>query len=247
MILVKSEYLYDRFLDTDNIQHAYIESSSTHRHVKGTEAEKYWVVVQMTGGSVTLGNDVHSLYKEMAIELHRRIIQAIADYKNSNSPSIQTVNIPLYEEFYTQEERDKRVEISHSKRMEDIKSKAQSTKEPEPSKESGLSSVANWVYTDSKMYNLDCFRKIETYYVGGDNELWGVRGWYTSPDESSEAKEATDPHGTYGEEIGQYWVHFAIAPDPDYADTIVQSLFTWLQAANIDSFDWVSKNKPKTE
>ena len=95
----------------------------------------------------------------MAIELHRRIIQAIADYKNSNSPSIQTVNIPLYEEFYTQEERDKRVEISHSKRMEDIKSKAQSTKEPEPSKESGLSSVANWVYTDSKMYNLDCFRK----------------------------------------------------------------------------------------
>ena len=67
MILVKSEYLYDRFLDTDDIQHAYIESSSTHRHVKGTEAEKYWVVVQMTGGSVTLGNDVHSLYKRLVL------------------------------------------------------------------------------------------------------------------------------------------------------------------------------------
>ena len=92
MILVK-----ERFLSADHIQHIYIEALNEREHI---------VIVQMSGGAAVFGRTASdAMTKEMAFELRRRIVKAIADYKSSDKPSIQHVDFPTYQEVHPEESK----------------------------------------------------------------------------------------------------------------------------------------------
>ena len=93
MILIGS-----KFLIAEHIQ--YIEIEQLH-------GQLYTVKVQMTEGTVMFGtgkSDVMDI--AMAFELHRRIVQAIARYKSSDTPEIQHVDFPKYEEVHRKEKSE---------------------------------------------------------------------------------------------------------------------------------------------
>ncbi|MDE0636130.1 MAG: hypothetical protein OXI43_09825 [Candidatus Poribacteria bacterium] len=94
MILIE-----ERFFSADHIQHISVESIND---------EHYSVTINMTGYSTKLGFGIdYVLSKEMAFELRRRIVKAIADYKSGDTPSVQTVDIPTYQEVHPEAENEK--------------------------------------------------------------------------------------------------------------------------------------------
>lgn len=80
-----------RFVSADHIEHIYIEPLPT----EGQHA----VIVQLSGSAAIFGrHDAMTL--KMAFELRRRIVKAIFDYKTSDTPTIQHVDFPKYEEVH---------------------------------------------------------------------------------------------------------------------------------------------------
>lgn len=90
---------HERFISADHIQHIYIKPLA--------DPPRYEVIVQMFGASVILGrhgSDVMTM--QMAIELRRRIVKAIVDYKSSDTPEIQHVDFPTYKEVHPKEDSE---------------------------------------------------------------------------------------------------------------------------------------------
>ena len=83
----------ERFISADHIQHIYVEQLYPDRD--GT----YVVIVQLSGNSAVFGRR-NSMTMQMAFELRRRIIKAIVDYKSSDKPEMQHVELPKYEEVH---------------------------------------------------------------------------------------------------------------------------------------------------
>ena len=93
MILIENE-----FLSADHIQRIY---------VKRVNDENCSVIVQMTGCNAEYGFGTdYVLDRKMALELRRRIVNAIADYKSSDMPSVQSVNIPTYKEVHPENDSE---------------------------------------------------------------------------------------------------------------------------------------------
>ena len=86
-----------RFISADHIEHIYIEPLPT----EGQHA----VIVQLSGSAAIFGrHDAMTL--KMAFELRRRMVKAIVDYKSSDKPEIQHVDIPTYQEMHPEEESE---------------------------------------------------------------------------------------------------------------------------------------------
>ena len=89
MILVN-----ERFISADHIEHIYIEPLP----MEGQHA----VIVQLSGSAAIFGrHDAMTL--QMAFELRRRIVKAIIEYRSSDTPKIQHVELPKYEEVHPKE------------------------------------------------------------------------------------------------------------------------------------------------
>jgi len=96
MILVGE---HERFISADHIQHIYIKPLA--------DPPRYEVIVQMLGASSIFGrrgSDIMTM--QMAIELRRRIVKAIVDYKSNDTPEIQYVDIPTYQEVHPKEDSE---------------------------------------------------------------------------------------------------------------------------------------------
>ncbi|MDE0009795.1 MAG: hypothetical protein OXU36_01540 [Candidatus Poribacteria bacterium] len=87
MILIK-----ERFISADHIEHIYVEQLPT--------PERYAVIVQLSGDVAVFGRRDDILTLQMAFELRRRIVKAIVKYKSSDSPELQHVDFPKYEEVH---------------------------------------------------------------------------------------------------------------------------------------------------
>ena len=91
MILINEKYL-----NADHIQHIYITPFSD---------DTYRVTVEMVNTrSFFSSSGDDDLTKEMAFELRRRIVKAIVDYKSSEKPEVQHVEIPKYKEVHPKED-----------------------------------------------------------------------------------------------------------------------------------------------
>lgn len=93
----------ERFLSADHIEYIFVQEFSD---------GDCMVSVQMTGNTVKfIDNESDDEYdyldKEMAFELRRRIVKAIADYKSSDKPEIQHVDFPTYKEVHPETEKEK--------------------------------------------------------------------------------------------------------------------------------------------
>lgn len=88
----------ERFINADHIEHIYIEPLPTEgQHV---------VIVQLSGSAAIFGrHDILTL--QMAFELRRRIVKAIVNYKSSNPPKLQYVELPTYQEVHPESESKK--------------------------------------------------------------------------------------------------------------------------------------------
>lgn len=76
-----------RFISADHIQDIFIRSIG--------ESDRYTVTVQLSGHGAMFGrNDNETMSMEMAVELRDRLIKAIVDYKSSDTPEIQHVDLP---------------------------------------------------------------------------------------------------------------------------------------------------------
>ena len=96
MILVNQ-----RFLSADHIQHIYIEQ------LYPDQERSYVVIVQLSGDSAVFGRRANdTMTMQMAFELRRRIVKAIVDYKSSEKPEIQHVDIPTYNEVHVKEDSE---------------------------------------------------------------------------------------------------------------------------------------------
>ena len=94
MILVGEQ---KRFISADHIQHIYIKPLA--------DPPLYEVIVQMFGTSAIFGRrESDTMTMQMALELRKRIVKAIVDYKSSDKPEIQHVDVPKYEEFHPKED-----------------------------------------------------------------------------------------------------------------------------------------------
>ncbi len=93
MILVN-----ERFISADHIEHIYIEPLRTQGH--------HAVIVQLSGSAAIFGRH-DFLTLQMAFELRRRIVKAIVKYKSSDSPEIQHVELPTYQEVHPEAENEK--------------------------------------------------------------------------------------------------------------------------------------------
>lgn len=83
----------ERFISADHIQHIYIKPLP--------ELQRYEVIVQMFGSSAIFGRrDSDAMTMKMALELRKRIVKAIADYKSSDKPAIQHVDFPTSQEIH---------------------------------------------------------------------------------------------------------------------------------------------------
>ena len=92
MILVN-----ERFISADHIEHIYIEPLPTEGH--------HTVIVQLSGSAAVFGRR-DFLTLQMAFELRRRIVEAIVEYKSSDKPKIQHVELPKYEEVHPKEDAE---------------------------------------------------------------------------------------------------------------------------------------------
>ena len=99
--------------------------------------------------------------------------------------------------------------------------------------------MAKWLCADGSLYNTDCFRKIEIYYMGGEEEWWGVRGIYTVPDERDGTKRAAElkPDELHTDGIEVYWVDLGVVGSMEIANFYVDKLSKWLQASEIDDLE----------
>ena len=96
MILVGE---HERYISADHIQHIYIRPLA--------DPPRYEVIVQMFGASVIFGRrEGDTMTMQMALELRRRIVKAIVDYKSSDTPEIQHVDLPTYKEVHPKEDAE---------------------------------------------------------------------------------------------------------------------------------------------
>lgn len=90
----------ERFLSAEHIEHIYIERLPP-------DQDRYVVIVQLSGNSAVFGRRVtDALTMQMAFELRRRIVKAIVDYKSSDKPEIQHVDVPTYEQVHQKEDSE---------------------------------------------------------------------------------------------------------------------------------------------
>lgn len=90
---------HERFINADHIQEIYI--------LPLEEPLRYVVVVQLSGGTAAFGRQASNVMTmPMALELRRRIVRAIVNYKSSDKPEIQYVDIPTYQEMHPEEESE---------------------------------------------------------------------------------------------------------------------------------------------
>lgn len=92
MILVN-----ERFISADHIEHIYIEPLPTEGH--------HAVIVQLSGSAAIFGRH-DFLTLQMAFELRRRFVRAIVNYKSSDTPEIQHVKMPTYQEVHPESETE---------------------------------------------------------------------------------------------------------------------------------------------
>ena len=96
MILVGE---HERFINADHIQEIYIEPLS--------EPQRYAVTVRLSGGAAVFGrSDSDAMTVQMALELRKRFVKAIVNYKSSNTPEIQYVDLPTREEAHRKEDSE---------------------------------------------------------------------------------------------------------------------------------------------
>ena len=94
MILVDE---HKRFISADHIQDIYIKQLP--------DTQQYTVIVQLSGTSAVFGRrGWDAMTRQMALELRKRLVKAIVDYKSSDKPEIQLVEIPKYEEVHPKED-----------------------------------------------------------------------------------------------------------------------------------------------
>lgn len=85
----------ERFLSAEHIQHIYVEKV----HL---DQDRYVMIIQFSGILAVFGRRASdAMTKPMAFELRRRIIKAIIDYKSSNTPEVQYVDLPTYQEVHS--------------------------------------------------------------------------------------------------------------------------------------------------
>ena len=87
----------ERFISADHIEHIYIEPLPTEGH--------HAVIVQLSGNAAIFGRH-DAMTMQMAFELRRRIVKAIVNYKSSDKPEIQHVDLPKYEEVHPKEDSE---------------------------------------------------------------------------------------------------------------------------------------------
>ena len=86
-----------KFLSAEHIEYVDVEPLND---------QLYTVTVKMTGSTVVFGKGKSDVMdSNMAIELWRRIIQAIVNYKSEARPIIQNVNFPTYKEVHPESEK----------------------------------------------------------------------------------------------------------------------------------------------
>ena len=88
----------ERFISADHIEHIYIEEFDG--------PGQYVVIVQLSGAPAVFGRRDSTMTLQMAFELRRRIVKAIVKYKSSDSPEIQQVELPKYEEVHPKEDSE---------------------------------------------------------------------------------------------------------------------------------------------
>ena len=94
MIIIAGKYL-----SAEHIEYVDIEPLND---------QLYTVIVKMTGCTVVFGKGKSDVMdRKMAVELWRRIIQAIVNYKSQQHPLIQSVNFPTYQEVHPESESEK--------------------------------------------------------------------------------------------------------------------------------------------
>ena len=94
MILVGE---HKRFISADHIQDIYVKQLP--------DTQQYTVIVQLSGHSAIFGRrGWDAMTQQMALELRRRIVKAIVDYKSSNQ--IQHVDLPTREEVHPKEDSE---------------------------------------------------------------------------------------------------------------------------------------------
>jgi hypothetical protein len=88
-----------KFLSAEHIEYVDIEPLND---------QLYTVTVKMTGNTVVFGKGKSDLMdRKMAIELWRRIIKAISNYKSTEKSFIQRVDFPTYKEVHPEPESEK--------------------------------------------------------------------------------------------------------------------------------------------
>lgn len=89
----------ERFLSANHIEHIYVERYPPHGG--------YIVIVQLSGSSAVFGRrENDNMTMQMAFELRRRIVKAIVKYKSSDTPEIQQIDFPKYEEVHQKEDSE---------------------------------------------------------------------------------------------------------------------------------------------
>ena len=88
-----------KFLSAEHIEYVDVERLND---------QLYTVTVKMTGNIVVFGKGKSDVMdSNMAIELWRRIIRAIVNYKSLEKPIIQHINFPTYKEVHPESESEK--------------------------------------------------------------------------------------------------------------------------------------------
>ena len=88
-----------RFISADHIQDIYIQQME--------KSDRHTVTVRLFGHGAVFGKrDNDAMSVQMALELRKRLIKAIVDYKSSDTPEIQYVDLPTREEVHRQEDSE---------------------------------------------------------------------------------------------------------------------------------------------
>lgn len=81
----------ERYVSADHIQDIVVKQRNEHTSS---------VIIVLIGHKVELGDLPHVLDEEMALEVRRRLVKAIVDYKAAEVPTTQQVELPTYQEVH---------------------------------------------------------------------------------------------------------------------------------------------------
>ena len=73
--------------------------------------------------------------------------------------------------------------------------------------------MAKWLYAEGKLYNTDCFQRIECCPIQSNPEMWAIRAYFVNSNAFVDLYTGDKDDTTQAQERIARWLH---APDIDY-------------------------------